>query len=210
MSSQHSEAQRNWWKLILTGLLAVAFGIAAFVFPANIMFRRILDVAFGEAKPMSASMTVLAALVALVALVAIDGLINLFGTGVLPKRATRVRGVVGVAVAIAAVFWPGMTLYFAVKLIGAWAVLVGVLELIFARHSGGDKKDRAVFLIGGIAAIVLGLVMMIWVFEGAVLVSAVVGIAAVARGVSLIVTGIHQRSSQSGGKGERMTGERAA
>jgi hypothetical protein len=37
--------------------------------------------------------------------------------------------------------------------------------------------------------------MMRWVFGGAVLVSAVVGIAAAARGVSLIVSGIHERTS---------------
>lgn len=210
MSNQQSDAQRNWWKLILNGVLTAAFGVAAFVFPAAIMFRRILDVVFGEAKPLSASMIVVAALLALVALVAIDGLVNLFGKGAMPGYVTRLRGVVGVVVAIAAVFWPGMTIYFAVKLIGAWAVLVGVLELVYARHSGSDKEDRVLFIISGIAAIVLGVGMMIWVFEGAVLVSAVVGVAAIARGFSLIMSGVHQRARQSGGKGKRMTGERAA
>jgi uncharacterized membrane protein YhaH (DUF805 family) len=79
MSNLYSEAQGDWWKLILNGVLAAAFGVAAFVFPAAIMFRRILDVVFGEAEPVSASMIVVAALLALVALVAIDGLVNLFG-----------------------------------------------------------------------------------------------------------------------------------
>ncbi len=195
MTSQYPEAQRSWWKLILTGFLAFTFGIAAVVFPFNIMFRRILDVIFGEAKPLSGSMTAVAALLGLLALVAIDGLLNLFGAGVMDKRATRLRGVVGVAVAIAAVFWPGMTVFVAVELIGLWAVLIGVLELIFARDSGKDAKDRAVLIIAGIAAIVIGVAMMRWVFGGAVLVSAVVGVAAAARGVSLILSGIHERTS---------------
>ena len=90
---------------MLTGLLAFAFGIAAVVFPANIMFGRILDVILGRAKPLSGSMTAVAALLALVALVAIDGLLNLFGAGTISQRATRLRGVEGVAVAIAAIFW---------------------------------------------------------------------------------------------------------
>jgi uncharacterized membrane protein HdeD (DUF308 family) len=210
MSNLHSEAQGDWWKLILNGVLTAAFGVAAFVFPAAIMFRRILDVVLGQAKPLSAGMTVVAALLALVALVAIDGLVNLFGKGVMPKYVTRLRGVVGVAVAIAAVFWPGMTIYFAVKLIGGWAVLVGVLELVYARHSGRNKEDRVLFIISGVAAIVLGVGMMIWVFEGAVLVSAVVGVAAIARGFSLIMSGVRQRASESGRNGRRTTERRAA
>lgn len=195
MSSQHTEAPRNWWKLILSGLLAFALGIAAVLLPANIMFARILDVVFGQAKPLSGGMTAVAALLALVALVAVDGLINLFGKGVIDKRVARIRGIVGVAVAFGAIFWPGITAFVAVELIGLWAVLVGVLELIFARESGKDAKDRAVLIIAGIAAIAIGVGMMRWVFGGAVLVSAVVGIAAAARGVSLIVSGIHERTA---------------
>jgi hypothetical protein len=92
MLHQHSE-QRSWWKLVLTGFLAIAFGIGAVVLPAGIMFGRILDVIFGVAKPLSASMTAVAAVLALVALVAVDSLVNLFGTGVMDKRASRIRGV---------------------------------------------------------------------------------------------------------------------
>jgi uncharacterized membrane protein HdeD (DUF308 family) len=192
MSSQNPDPQRSSWAPILTVLLAFAFGIAAVVFPANIMFGRILDVILGRAKPLSGSMTAVAALLALVALVAIDGLLNLFGAGMMSQRATRLRGVVGVAVAIAAIFWPGTTAYVAVNLIGLWAILIGVLELDSARHSA---KDRALLIIAAFASIAIGVGLMRWVFAGAVLVSAIVGIAAAARGVSLIVSGIHQQSS---------------
>ncbi len=141
----------------------------------------------------------MAVLLALVAMVAIDGLLNLFGTGVMDKRATRVRGVVGVAVALAAVFWPGPTAFVAVELIGLWAVLIGVLELVFARDS---TKDRALRLVAAIASIALGFGMMKWAFAGAVVVSAVVGVAAAARGISPIVSGIHERTSlQATGNG---------
>ncbi len=191
MSSQHSETQRSWWKLVLTGLLAFAFGIAAVLLPFKIMFMRILDVIFGTAKPLSVSMTAVAALLALVALVAVDGLINLFGNGVIDKRVARIRGIVGVAVAFGAIFWPGITAFVAVELVGLWAVLVGVLELAFARDLA---KDRTLLMIAAIASIAIGVGMMRWVFAGAVLVSAVVGIAAAARGVSLIVSGIHERT----------------
>ena len=51
------------------------------------------------------------------------------------------------------------------------------------------QSIRALRIISAIAAIVIGVAMMMWVFAGAVLVSAVVGIAAAARGVSLILSG---------------------
>ena len=191
MPKQPSAAPRSWWKLILSGLLAFAFGIAAVYFPAEIMFRRILDVIFGDAKPLSVSMTAVSALLALVALVAVDGLLNLFGVGVIDKHAARIRGLAGVAVAIAALFWPGVTAFVAVEIIGLWAVLLGVLELAFAHDAA---KDRALTIIAAIALIAIGVGMMRWVFAGAVVVSAVVGIAAAARGVSLILSGIYQRT----------------
>jgi hypothetical protein len=69
MLSQHSEAPRSWWKLVLSGLLAFAFGIAAVALPAGIMFQRFLDVISGHAKPLSGGTSAVAALLALVILV---------------------------------------------------------------------------------------------------------------------------------------------
>jgi uncharacterized membrane protein HdeD (DUF308 family) len=100
---------RSWWKQVLIGVVAIIFGICATAFPAGIMFSRLLDVIFGVAKPLSGSMTAVAAMLALVALVAVDGLVNLFGTGVMDKRGARIRGVIGVATGIAAILWPGRT-----------------------------------------------------------------------------------------------------
>ena len=193
MLHNDSGTQHSWWKLVLIGLLAIAFGIAAIALPAGIMAGRILDVIFGVAKPLSGGMTAVAALVALVALVAIDALVNLFGTGVMDKRASRIRGIIGIAVLLAAIFWPGRTVYVAVELIGLWAILVGLLELMVATTSGKAKKDRALLVIAAIASIVVGIGVMKWAFAGAVLISAVVGVAAAARGISLIISGIRQR-----------------
>lgn len=169
------------------------------VLPGRIMFVRILDVIFGEAKPMSGSMTAVAALLALVALVAVDGLVNLFGKGVMDKRATRLRGVIGVVTAIAAVLWPERTAYVAVELIGLWAIAIGVLELSFSKYSGEGAKDRALLIVAAIASIVIGAGVMMRPFAGAVVVGAMVGIAAVSRGVSLIMSGISERSHQFDG-----------
>ena len=188
------DEQRSWLKRVVTGILAIVFGLWAIAFPAGIMFGRILDVIFGQAKRYSGSMTAVAVLLALVAWVAIDGVVHLFGTHANDKRTTRVRGVAGVAVAIAAIIWSGQTAYIAVELIGLWAILVGVLELYVARYSRRDAKDRALIILAAIASILVGVGVMIWAFAGAVLISTTVGVAAIARGVSLMLSGFSERN----------------
>jgi uncharacterized membrane protein HdeD (DUF308 family) len=89
-----------------------------------------------------------------------------------------------------------MTAYVAVQLIGLWAILVGLLELYFVRHTDKDSRDRTPLIIAGIASIVLGVGVMMNAFAGAVLVSTIVGIAAAARGILLIVSGFIERSRQ--------------
>jgi len=186
--------QPSWWKRVLTGILAIAFGLCAVAYPAGIMFGRILDVSFGQAKRYSGSMTAVAALMAIVALVAIDGLVHLYGTDVKGERISRFRGVAGVVVAVVAILWPGQTAYIAVELIGLWAILVGVLEFLAARFLRESAKDRALLVFAAIASVLMGVGVMIWAFIGAVVISATVGVAAVARGVSLMMSGISERN----------------
>ena len=139
-------------------------------------------------------MTAVAALLALVALVAVDGLLHLFRTGIKDKSTSRLRGIAGIAVAIAAIFWPGQTAYIAVELIGLWAILVGVLEFLAARFRRESAKDRALLVFAAIASVLMGVGVMIWAFFGAAVISAIVGVAAVARGVSLMMSGISERN----------------
>jgi len=194
MLDNRRDEQRTWWKRVVTGILAIAFGLCAVAFPAGMMFGRILDVIFGQAKRYSGSMTAVAALLALVAWVAIDGLVHLFGTGAQNNRTARLRGAAGVAIAIAAIIWPGQTAYLSVELIGLWAILVGVLEVYVARYARSSGKDRAFLILAAIASILVGVGVMIWAFVGAVVISATVGVAAVARGVSLMMSGFSERN----------------
>jgi uncharacterized membrane protein HdeD (DUF308 family) len=195
MQHRRSATGRRWWVFILTGLLAIAFGVGAVALPASIILGRFLDMLFGIAKPLSGSMTAVAILLALAALVVIDGFLNLLGISASDKLVARVRGVVGTSVAIAAIFWPGRTSYVAVELIGLWAISIGILELAFARNSDNRSK-RLLLIIGAIVAISIGVAIMKWTFAGAVLVSAAIGVAAAARGVALVLIGISERSHQ--------------
>ena len=190
------QQQSSWWKRVLIGVLAIAFGLCAVAFPAGIMFGSVLDAIFGDAKRYSGSMTAVAVLLALVALVAIDGLVHLFGTSTKNKRTATPRGIAGAVVATAAILWPGKTAYIAVELIGLWAIFIGVLEFFAARFLGESAKDRALLVLAAIASVLLGVGVMVWAFIGAVVISAMVGVAAIARGVSLMMSGLSERNHQ--------------
>ena len=127
------------------------------------------------------------------ALVAVDGLVHLYRTDANNKRTIRLRGIAGIGVATAAIFWPGKTAYIAVELIGLWAILVGVLELYVCRYSHYDAKDRVLLGFAAITSILMGLGVMIWAFVGAVVISATIGVASVARGITLVMSGTHER-----------------
>jgi len=194
MLNDNTEKRSSWWKRVLIGILAIAFGLCAVAFPAGIMFGRIVDVVFKDAKRYSGSMTAVAAQLAIVAGAAIDGLVHLFGESAKAKRTAQLRGIAGVAVATAAILWPGQTAYISVELIGLWAILIGVLELFASRFLRETEKDRVLMVFAAIASVLIGVGVMIWTFVGAVVISAMVGIAAIARGVSLILSGFSERN----------------
>jgi uncharacterized membrane protein HdeD (DUF308 family) len=87
-----------------------------------------------------------------------------------------------------------------VELIGLWAIAIGVLELLFARYSQENGKNRALLIIAAIASMAAGVGLMWWAFAGAVVISAMVGIAAMARGISLMISGISLRLHQDDGQ----------
>ena len=104
------------------------------------------------------------------------------------------RGIAGVAIATAAIIWPGRTAYISVELIGLWAILIGVLELFAARFLRESAKNRTLLVLAALASVLIGVGVMIWAFIGAVVISAMVGVAAVARGLSLMMSGFSERN----------------
>jgi Short repeat of unknown function (DUF308) len=97
-------------------------------------------------------------------------------------------------VASAAILWPGQTAYIAVELIGLWAILVGVLEFFAARFLREGAKDRTLLVCAAIASILMGWGRDDLGVYRAVVISATVGVAAVARGVSPMMSGFSERN----------------
>jgi len=132
---------KNWWMLLVRGILAILFGLLAFEWPGL-------------------TLIVLIALFGLYALV--DGIVALSAAIANRGGSTRtgllvVVGVLGIAFALMAFFWPGETAITLVLLIGAWAVVRGVFEIVAAIQLRKEIANEWLWIIGGIISVIFGL-----------------------------------------------------
>ena len=148
------------------GLLAVAFGVLLLVWP---------------------DITLLALTYVFAAYVLVDG-IGMIVSGVGDRGSRRwfyvLAGVVGVIAGLAAAFWPDVTVLVLVLWVGAWAVVTGVLEIAAAVR--GEGSGRWLTALAGVLSIVAGLFIFIWPGIGALALATVLGIYALAAGLSLL------------------------
>lgn len=108
------------------------------------------------------------------------------------------RGVVGIAFAVLAIAWPGLTLLSLVALFAAYAILAGIASLAGAlRHrSGADLRWDAVIL--GLVSIGAGLVAAYHPAATALLLVLIMGANALVVGVLDILAAIRLRRTIAG------------
>jgi uncharacterized membrane protein HdeD (DUF308 family) len=109
-----------------------------------------------------------------------------------------VRGVLGIAFAVLAVAWPGLTLLSLIALFAAYAILAGVASLAGALHHvrGGDIRWDAVIL--GLVSIGAGLVAAWHPAATALLLVLVMGANALVVGVLDVLAAIRLRQAIAG------------
>ena len=131
---------RSWWMLALRGVLALAFGILAFIWP---------------------SLT-LAALVALFAAYAlISGVVSILGA-IRNRKADRewwlilILGLVSVAAGVISIMQPALTALVLVLMMGANALVTGVLDIAVAIRLRKTIEGEWLLIAAGIASIIFG------------------------------------------------------
>jgi uncharacterized membrane protein HdeD (DUF308 family) len=144
-------------------------------------------VVFGVLVLVWPDITVLALAFVFAAYVLADG-IGMIISGAGARGGVRwsyvLAGVVGVIAGLAALFWPGVTVLVLVLWAGAWAVVTGVLEIAAAVRREGS--GRWLMVLAGVLSIVAGLCIFIWPEIGALALATVLGIYALAAGLSLL------------------------
>ncbi len=173
---------RHWWVYLLRGLAGVLFGLLAFILP---------------------SITLLS----LIILFAAYSLVNGIFSFVLAARAPRgsrvgglvLTGVLGLLAGLIAFLLPAATAFAFVMLIGAWAIVTGVMEVAAAIKLRKIIHDEWLLALAGVATIGFGVLVLFMPSAGALALVWWIGAYGFAFGILLIVLAFKLRGRQHGG-----------
>ncbi|MES0864624.1 DUF308 domain-containing protein [Ruegeria sp. SCPT10] len=128
-----------WWTFLIRGVLAGAVGIAALFWP-------------------SGSIALLLRLVG--GLLIIDGGLTLLGVG--RRGLLGGAAICAVLIGLVLLIWPEGTVKLAFFLLGAWALIIGIGSLAASQQMNERDPQRGSMRGSGIAALIVGLVLIIW------------------------------------------------
>jgi uncharacterized membrane protein HdeD (DUF308 family) len=157
---------KNWWVLLVRGLLALLFGAMAFAWPG----------------------ATLAALVLLYGAYAfVDG-VTAVSAGI-PARSWWLvfSGLAGIAVGIGTFFYPAITAIALFYLIAGWAIVRGIFEIVAAIELRKVISGGWALVLGGIFSIIFGLLFAAFPAPGVLALAWLIGAYAVVFGAVMIV-----------------------
>jgi uncharacterized membrane protein HdeD (DUF308 family) len=155
----------NWWLLLVRGIIAVLFGLLAFMWPGLTLVTLVL-------------------LYAAYALV--DGLMAIWAGATSRTWGLVLFGILGVLVGIYALFFPGITALALLYLIAAWAFIRGLFEIATAIQMRKQISNEWSLILSGIIAIVFAIVLVANPSAGALAMIFVIGTFAILFGLAMI------------------------
>lgn len=163
----------KWWVVALRGVLAIVFGVIALVYPGATLLS--LALVFGAYALLDGVFAIFAA----------------FGYGGREAVWYVLEGILGIAVGVATFFYPDITAQALVYLVGFWAIMTGIFEIV-AGFELPLSRDWMLAL-AGVVSIVFGVLVFFNPAGGAVAVVWMIGIYAVLFGITMLVFGIRLR-----------------
>jgi uncharacterized membrane protein HdeD (DUF308 family) len=171
----------NWWALLLRGIAAVLFGLAALFWPGLTLF--VLIVFFGAYTLVDGIFAIVAAL---------------RGSGS-RRWLLLAEGVLGVLAGLIAFFWPGITALVLLYVIAAWAIFTGILKVVMAIWLRREIENEWLMVLSGVLSVLFGLILAVLPGVGLLSLVWLIGIYALIFGVALIVLGFRVRGQPASG-----------
>jgi uncharacterized membrane protein HdeD (DUF308 family) len=162
---------RHWWVFLVRGIVAIAFGLVAFFYPVATLFTFILFYAV---------FSIVDGVFAVVS--AVRG-----NEGVGARWWLALIGLLSVVAGLAAYLWPGLTALALLTLIGIWALVYGVVEIIGAIRLRKEIDNEWLLLVHGILAALFGLIVLVRPGTGALALIWLIASFALASGVVLVI-----------------------
>jgi uncharacterized membrane protein HdeD (DUF308 family) len=163
---------RNWWVMVLRGVLALIFGVIALTAPFSTL--AVLVFVFG-------------------AYAFVDGVFALI-TGIQRHHehqwwALLLEGLAGIATGVVVFLWPQISALALLYVIAFWAMVTGILELALAIRLHRHWANEVLLFLSGIASVLLGVLMIARPGAGALALAWMIGVYALIFGGLLIGAG---------------------
>ena len=169
---------RNWWMVLIRGIAAILFGVVAIIWPGITV--TVLVIFFGAYALVDGAFSIGAAIVG--------------GQTRVPRWLLVVEGVLGIAVGVIALLWPGLTAVTLLYLIAAWAIITGIVEIIEAVRLRDVIENEWFLGIAGLISIIAGVVFFALPIEALTTIAIVAGVYAIFFGALLVVLSFRLRS----------------
>lgn len=172
-------SRHYWWILGIRGLLAVLFGLAAFLWPGLTLL--VLVFLFGAYALVDGVVAVI---------VALQERRNLRRWWVL-----LLEGLVGIAAGVVAFVWPAITALALLYVIAAWAIVTGVFEIAAAFLGVLPVMMEWTLALAGAISVVLGVLLVLLPGVGLLSLVWLIGVYALVFGVLLIIRAFQFRTA---------------
>lgn len=162
---------KNWWLVLLRGIASIVFGVLAFAWPG---------------------ITIISLVLVYGAYALVDGLFSLYaaisgGSNAAPRWWLAVVGVAGVLAGIISFAVPGVVALWLLLLIGAWAIVSGIFEIVGAIRLRKEIDNEWMLILHGVITVLFGVLLMVMPGPGALALVWVIGAYAIAGGIILSV-----------------------
>lgn len=169
---------RNWWMVLLRGIVAIVFGVAAIAWPD--LTVGVLVALFGAYALVDGIFTIVAAFQAQDS----DRLLHI------------AEGALGIIIGLIAWVYPGLTALSLLYFIAAWALITGVIEIIAAIRLRRQIDNEWFLILSGAISVIFGLLLIVRPRDSALALVTVIGIFAIVFGVLLIAFSFRLRGMQ--------------
>jgi uncharacterized membrane protein HdeD (DUF308 family) len=167
---------QNWWAIALRGVFAIIFGLIALFLPTA---------------------AILAFVLLFAAYMLVDGILAIIAGVRAAQRHERwgwlvFEGILDLIAGAVAVLWPLITVVAFVLLMGAWAIVTGVL-LFGASFRLNILHGRWLMALGGAISIIWGVLLIIWPLVGAIVLTWWIAAYALLFGIAMLVLAFRLR-----------------
>ncbi|MFI5607794.1 HdeD family acid-resistance protein [Amycolatopsis sp. NPDC051903] len=170
------DPRQTWGWVLARGGFAVVFGVIALIWPG--LTALALAFVFG-----------------IYALVdAVGAFMQAFRPGDgMHRAAYALFGVLGLAAGVVALVWPGVTILVLAILVGAWAVVTGVAEIVAAIRLRKQISGEGFLIFAGVVSVIAGVLVLFHPIAGVYGIALLVGIYALVYGIMLVVLAFRLR-----------------